>query len=94
VRTSTLEGALARKGLYITVHIVLHNMPEDISVYVRTRRVGGSLVITLPHEVVDLIGVREKEVLRVTVARPRRSFFGAFRGVGTYSHRERADHRD
>ena len=51
-------------------------------------------MITLPHEVVDLIGVREKEVLRVTVARPRRSFFGAFRGVGTYSHRERADHRD
>ena len=73
---------------------MLSTMSESISAYVKTRRVGGSLVVTVPREVVEMLGVREKEVLRLTIERPRRSYFGAFRGVGPFTHRDRADHRD
>jgi len=62
--------------------------------YVKTRRAGGSLIVTLPREVAELLGLRESEVIRITVERPNRSYFGAFRGVGRFRHKERADHRD
>lgn len=62
--------------------------------YVRTRRAGGSLIVTLPREVAELLGLRESELVRITVERPDRSYFGAFRGIGKFKHRERANHRD
>jgi antitoxin component of MazEF toxin-antitoxin module len=62
--------------------------------YVKTRRAGGSLIVTLPREVAELLGLRESEVIRITVERPNRSYFGAFRGAGKFRHKERADHRD
>jgi len=69
-------------------------MSENATAYVRTRRTGGSLVVTLPREVAELLGLREREVVRITIERPKRSYFGAFRGVGRFTHKERADHRD
>jgi len=69
-------------------------MSESVTAYVRTRRTGGSLVITLPREIAELLGLREREVVRITVERPKRSYFGAFRGIGRFSHKEREDHRD
>ncbi|MGI0147981.1 MAG: AbrB/MazE/SpoVT family DNA-binding domain-containing protein [Thermoplasmata archaeon] len=62
--------------------------------YVKTRRAGGSLIVTLPREVAELLGLRESELVRITVERPNRSYFGAFRGVRKFTHKERADHRD
>ena len=62
--------------------------------YVKTRRAGGSLIVTVPREVAELLGLRESEVVRITVERPNRSYFGAFRKVGRFTHKERADHRD
>jgi len=50
--------------------------------------------VTLPREVAELLGLREREVVRITIERPKRSYFGAFRGVGRFTHKERADHRD
>ena len=69
-------------------------MSENATVYVRTRKVGGSLVVTLPREVAELLRLREREVIRLVIERPTRSYFGAFRGIGRFKHRERADHRD
>ena len=69
-------------------------MEESAMAYVKTRRAGGSLIVTLPREVAELLGLRESEVVRITVERPRRSYIGAFRGIGKFKHKERADHRD
>ena len=55
---------------------------------------GGSLVVTLPREVAKLLRLREREVIRLVIERPARSHFGAFRGIGRFEHRERANHRD
>ena len=70
------------------------SMSENPTAYVRTRKTGGSLVVTLPREIAELLGLREQELIRITVERPKRSYFGAFRGVGRFTHKERLDHRD
>ena len=69
-------------------------MPESATAYVRTRKTVGSLAVTLPREIAELLGLRERELVRITVERPKRSYFGAFRGVRKFTHGERADHRD
>jgi len=69
-------------------------MEESAMAYVKTRRAGGSLIVTLPREVAELLGLRESEVVRITVERPSRSYFGAFRKVRRFRHTEREDHRD
>ena len=69
-------------------------MSENATAYVTTRKAGGSLIVTLPREVAEVLRLREREVVRITVERPQRSYFGAFPQVGRFTHKEREDHRD
>ncbi len=69
-------------------------MAESAIACVKTRRAGGSLIVTLPREVAEFLGLRESEVVRITVERPNRRYFGAFRGIRKFTYKERADHRD
>jgi len=57
-------------------------------VVARVRRVGGSLMITLPKEAADAEGIREDSVVTVRVAKRRRDSFGALRGIGPWEHDE------
>ena len=69
-------------------------MSERAMAYVKTRRAGASLVVTLPRELAKLLGLREGEVVRIKVQRPNRSYFGAFPGLSRFKPKERANHRD
>ena len=51
---------------------------------VRTRRVGGSLVVTLPKEVTESKGIKEGEVIEITVKKLHVDGFGALRGIGPF----------
>lgn len=46
---------------------------------VRTRRVGGSLVVTLPKELVESKKIREGEIIEITVKKVRKDGFGVFK---------------
>jgi hypothetical protein len=48
---------------------------------VKTRRVGGSLVVTLPKELVENKKIREGEILEIAVQKKRKDGFGVFRGM-------------
>ncbi|RLI19592.1 hypothetical protein DRO49_00170 [Candidatus Bathyarchaeota archaeon] len=52
---------------------------------VRTRRVGGSLVVTLPKELVEEKRIREGEIIEITVRKIRRDGFGVFRGMPPFT---------
>ncbi len=52
---------------------------------VKTRRVGGSLVVTLPKEVVESRKIREGEILEITVRKVRKDGFGVFRGMPPFA---------
>lgn len=45
------------------------------------RAVGGSIMVTIPKEVVSLAGIREGQLLEIEVSKPKRNFFGIARGI-------------
>ncbi len=51
----------------------------------KTRAVGGSLIITIPAEIVKSEMLRENELVEVEVRKPKKDFFGALRGVGSFT---------
>ncbi|MDP2899502.1 MAG: AbrB/MazE/SpoVT family DNA-binding domain-containing protein [Candidatus Bathyarchaeota archaeon] len=55
---------------------------SNATALVKTRRVGGSLVVTLPKDVVEANKIREGEIVEITVRKPRVDGFGALRGIG------------
>ncbi len=61
-------------------------------VVAKAKRVGGSIMVTLPKQVVDLLGVVEGDAVELNVQLPRRSFLGALRGIGAFTEEDRADH--
>jgi len=52
---------------------------------VRTRKVGGSLMVTLPKELVDEKRIREGEILEVIVKKVKKDGFGAIRGMSSFT---------
>ncbi len=51
----------------------------------RTRKIGGSLVVTIPKTIVDEEGLAENQVVKIEIQKVRRSGFGLFRGIGPFS---------
>lgn len=51
----------------------------------RTRSVGGSLVITLPKDIVKEEMICESDLVEIDVKRVKRDFFGALKGVGHFT---------
>jgi bifunctional DNA-binding transcriptional regulator/antitoxin component of YhaV-PrlF toxin-antitoxin module len=58
---------------------------SNTTALVKTRRVGGSLVVTLPKEVTDSKGIKEGEIVEITVKKLRVDGFGALRGIGPFT---------
>ncbi len=63
-----------------------------VVIVARPRRVGGSLMVTLPKETVEALGLREDEPVEIEVRMPRRSYLGALRGIGRFTEEDRAEH--
>ena len=60
----------------------------------RTRAIGGSLVVTIPKEIVKNEDLREDEFVEVEVKKHRKNFFGAFKGIGPFTEEDRMKNRD
>lgn len=63
-------------------------------VFSKTRKVGGSIVATIPKDAVKGLGLKENETVELDVRRPEKSFFGAFKKLSAYSSKDRIDARD
>jgi antitoxin component of MazEF toxin-antitoxin module len=61
---------------------------------VRTRKVGGSLMVTIPKEVVDQEDIREGEIVEVEVRKAQRSFFGITPGIGPFTRDDKMKDHD
>ncbi len=51
----------------------------------RTRRVGGSLIVTLPKELVETQKIKENEFLEISVKKCRKKGFGALKGMTPFT---------
>ena len=51
----------------------------------RTRRIGGSLVVTLPKELVETQKIKENEFLEINVKKCRKKGFGTLKGMKPFT---------
>jgi len=65
-------------------------METNIKALARTRSVGGSLVVTIPSEIVKLKNLNENEVVQIEVEKVRKDYFGALKGIGHFTREDRA----
>ena len=59
----------------------------------RTRAVGGSLMVTIPKELVKEEGLTEGVLIEIEVIKPNKkeSFFGALKGIGPFTKKDEID---
>ena len=61
---------------------------------VKTRKVGGSIVVSIPKEATEQEGIREGELVEIEVRKAKKDWFGALKGVGGFSKEDELDTHD
>ncbi len=51
----------------------------------KTRKVGGSLVVTLPKELVEAEKIKEGEIVKIRVKKLRKEGFGILKGMAPFT---------
>ncbi len=52
---------------------------------VTTRKVGGSMMVRIPPEIIELEHIQSDEVVRIEIVKVKQDWFGKFKGVGRFS---------
>jgi len=58
---------------------------------IRAKRIGGSIMVRIPKEVVEQEDIHEGEMVEVDVRKARRSGFGITPGIGPFTHEDELD---
>ncbi|MDO8508778.1 MAG: AbrB/MazE/SpoVT family DNA-binding domain-containing protein [Nanoarchaeota archaeon] len=59
-----------------------------MNIVTKTRKLGGSLIITIPKELVNEQNIREDELIEVTIKKKRKDYFGALKGIGSFTEED------
>ena len=62
---------------------------EDATV--KAKKIGGSIMVRIPKEIVETLSIRPNEIVKITVKKTRKSGFGLFKGLGPYKHEKVSD---
>ena len=54
----------------------------------RARAVGGSLVDTIPKEIVEEEDVHEGDLIEIEIKKPKQSFFGVAKDIGPFTEED------
>ena len=68
-------------------------MDSELKTLATVRRIGGSLVVTIPKELVKEEQIEENEVIEITVKKPRKDYFAALKGIGSFTRKDRMEDR-
>lgn len=52
---------------------------------VRARKVGGSLMVRIPPEIIQFEQLQPDDTLCIEIGKARRDWFGAFKGCGPFT---------
>lgn len=63
-------------------------MPRAV---VKTKKIGGSIIVRIPKEVVEEEDLREGELVEVEVRKVKKDWFGAFPTLRQFSRGEELD---
>jgi len=62
---------------------------EEMKTIARTRKIGGSLVVTIPSNIVREEQISENELVEIEVKKQRKDYFGALRGLGKFTKEDK-----
>lgn len=51
----------------------------------KLRRVGGSIVATVPKKIIELEGLVSGQMVKISVEKIKKSFLGAAKGIGSFT---------
>ena len=54
----------------------------------KLRKVGGSIVATVPKKVIELEGLMPGQTVKIKVEKIKKSFFGAAKGIGSFTKKD------
>ena len=57
----------------------------------RARKLGGSLVVTIPKEIAVQEGIVEGEAVKLKIKKVRKDWFGALKGIGPFTKEDELD---
>jgi len=58
---------------------------------IRAKRVGGSIMVRLPKEVVEQEDIHEGEMVELEVKKAKKSWFGSMPGIGPMTREDELD---
>jgi antitoxin component of MazEF toxin-antitoxin module len=61
---------------------------------IRAKRIGGSIMVRIPKEVVEQEDIHPGEMVEVEVRKAKKSWFGATPGIGPFTHEDELDTHD
>lgn len=60
----------------------------------KTRKVGGSLVVTIPKKLVESKKIREGEIVEIAINRIRKDGFGVLKGMKPFMEEDELNTHD
>lgn len=58
---------------------------------VKARRLGGSIVVRIPKEIVEQEGIAAGETVGISIKKVKKSWFGAFKGLKPFKKEDEFD---
>ena len=55
----------------------------------KTRKIGGSLVVTIPKVIVDEVGLTEDQAVKIDIKKIKKSGFGISKGLASFSKEDK-----
>lgn len=59
--------------------------------YTRTKKIGGSIMVTIPKEIVKEEAIHEGQVIEIEIKKVVKSGFGIAKGIGPYKREKFSD---
>ena len=63
------------------------------TIITRARKVGGSIMATIPKETVKELNIRDNEEIEMSIKKRKRSYFGIMKGLTEFTEDDRFDRR-
>ena len=60
----------------------------------RIRALGGSLAVTIPIELVREKSLKEDEFVEIEIKKHKKDYFGALKGIGKFTEKDRMEDRE
>ena len=55
----------------------------------KLRKVGGSVVATVPKKIIELEGLYPGQIVKIKVEKIRKSYLGAAKGIGSFTREDK-----